>query len=371
LLASSAVASDEQNVTLEEAIAAYQAACEAATATAFDLNVTESLYRYFQPVSAADPNQTLQALSEPKLDSTKKSRQFFQDGKYCVELLDQDGRRIATRAALVVWDKEKEKLFTQADRSGLIRPYTTTMPSPFATNYLTLFMLCDGHVTFSEMLRKRADKATIEQENGLIVLSSMPDPSRNEHYCKFGFRLRLDPAAGFLPRRIDFYMQTKPDEKLLHALSSENELMQFESGVWLPSKTRQTIYLTMQSPAAAAFFGRPSGHRDIVVDLAHSSFDAQVPPDVFKLEFPTGTQVYDQVRQVTYRAGADSRQHYLKSMAKAGALGIEELKRSNPRMTLATVDSRSGSAWLWAGIIFGAVTVAAFLLWSFRKIRAA
>lgn len=306
LASSAAVAAPE--MTLNEAIDTYQAACEAATSTAFDLQITESLYRYFQPMSAQDEGRSPQRLPKPELNFIKKSRQYFQDGKYCIELLEQDGKAVDKRGVVSVWDKETEKLFTQSDRSGLIRPYATTMPSPYATNYLSLFMLCDGRASYAAMLRKRADKATIEQVDGLIVLSSMPDPSRNDHYCKFGFRLRLDPAAGFLPRRIDFYMQTKPDEKLLHALSSENELMQFETGVWLPFKTRQTIYLTMRSPAAAAFFGQPSGHREIVVDLAHSSFDAQVSPDVFTLEFPEGTRVFDQGRQVTYRAGADGRQ---------------------------------------------------------------
>lgn len=369
LASSTAVAAPE--MTLNEAIDAYQAACEAATSTAFDLQITESLYRYFQPMSAQDEGRTPQRLPKPELNFIKKSRQYFQDGKYCIELLEQDGKAVDKRGVVSVWDKETEKLFSRAERGGLIRPYATTMPSPYAINYLSLFMVCDGRASYAGMLRRRADKATIEQEDGLIVLSSMPDLSRNDHYCKWGFRLRLDPEAGFLPRRIELYVQTKEDAEPLLTMSNENDLRKFETGVWLPTKSREVINLTMRSPAAAAFFGQPSGHREIVVDLAHSSFDAQVPPDVFKLEFPTGTQVYDQVRQVTYRAGADSRQHYLKSMAKAGALGIEELKRSNPRMTLATVDSRSGSAWLWAGIIFGAVTVAAFLLWSFRKIRAA
>lgn len=305
LASSTAVAAPE--MTLNEAIDAYQTACEAATATGFDLQITESLYRYFQPMSAQDEGRTPQRLPKPELNFIKKSRQYFQDGKYCIELLEQDGKAIGKREVVSVWDKETEKLYSRSERGGLIRPYATTMPSPYAINYLSLFMVCDGRASYAGMLRRRADKATIEQVDGLIVLSSMPDPSRNDHYCKWGFRLRLDPEAGFLPRRIELYVQTKEDAEPLLTMSNENELMQLETGVWLPTKSREVIYLTMRSPAAAAFFGQPSGHREIVVDLAHSSFDAQVSPDVFKLEFPEGTEVYDQGRQVTYRAGADGR----------------------------------------------------------------
>ncbi len=361
-------------LTVDAALTAYEGACSAIES--FDLTMTTSsglllkkpvgidkkrdsadkaTASSFAEWTPVDPN-------EPGHDLVRVSRQYYSRDKFRNDLVKQNEKVIPDKADTQIWDGAVDRRLDFAQRTGRISGLSRTQSGFFGICYLDLFRYFDGDYTYAKFIRDRMALASVESEGGLVVLSARSDLDSMVRGNPFGVRLFLDPSRSFMPVRIDLTYGDDPIPQSRYT----NDLAEVSPGLWAPVRSRVAVFVRDKE---SKYYGKELGYLLAEVDLPRARFNVDLDSKVFELEFPTGVLVHDDIRNMSYRAGAEKQESYLDQLATQGRLSVDQLRANTPRLREATVVSWHPSRKVLIGV--NAVLLATVVVFSLRTKRRA
>jgi len=352
-----------------EVLAAYETTCEAIPS--FDVYVKESHQTLLAPKDMEKPPAEWEWVAPgPKEQAPTNlglTRQCYSRGRYRMDSLEQRGEKIPEGALTTVWDGGREQFLNSSQSKGRIANTARTFPSPNGICYLNLFRLFDGDQTYAKFIRLRMpDLVTVERRDGRVILTAAPASEKLIRANIFGVRLHLAPEKGFMPVRIDILAPGKQGPRL--DSSYYNELEEVERGQWMPTSCRMAIHIVDEG---SKLIGREKSYYSVTVDKARSRFNMNLEDSLFTLTFPPGTEVNDQIRNVIYHVGAETKSDYLNFLASRGRLGMEELAKSQPPMLRAYESNRSRTFLVWFNVVVVACLLLAGVIRYWRQRRGA
>jgi hypothetical protein len=156
-----------------------------------------------------------------------------------------------------------------------------------------------GNFSVPWLLSKR--KKVIESSetidgNKLTVLFTQggEEESTFRHYS---YKLFIDPALTFLPCRSMAY-RANPGGFLLHSESVVASWKRLQTGEQVPLSIKTTVYSEIPGTV-----GEVRCVAELNVDEQLSTWNQPLPANTFDLEPPDGTQIEDQIKNVTYTKG--------------------------------------------------------------------
>ena len=105
------------------------------------------------------------------------------------------------------------------------------------------------------------------------------------------YRLWLDPAIGFCPRRIEILRSDVTPQTI--------EFLEYKAlgnGVWLPMEIRNKY----QSSSPLAKAGENGSSVEVVMRVSRASVDQTIPDSELRVDFPSGTSVSDRITNTKY-----------------------------------------------------------------------
>lgn len=319
---------ETDSLTLDQVITAYESACQ--SIASFDAVISSTtifeLTREMDKLGGAPGEYRELTSEEKKRNLTVVSRQYFSGGRFRIDTLDWRGQTYLDGNNSAVWNGELAKTLDVSDNSGSISALSVTAPSD-RVNLMTLYRNLLGNVTYLDMIRARSAEAlTLDQDESHVILDVGlevgADPAGNLRHVFF-----FDPDRGFMPARIDLYIKS-PDGPVLDS-RIENELTELEPGLWVPVNSVRTLFVRDDGSKQ---MGVPKIRQEIAVDPERSRFQIELENDIFDIEFPVGTLVYDEVRKTSYRVGSESRSQYLDQLAAQGRMSVAQLSKNKPRL---------------------------------------
>lgn len=364
-------------LTVDTAIAAYEAACSAIES--FDLTITTSsavlLKKPVGPAKARDEHE--KAKDSPRVEWTAVdpgergwnmvlvSRQYYAGGKFRNDLVKQNEKDVPDKADTQVWDGAVDRRLNFAQRTGRVAGASFNMPAFFGIAYLHLFRHFDGDYTYAKFIRDRMSSARVESEGGLIILSARSTPDNLFRGNPFGVRLFLDPSRGFMPARIDLTHGYGDDP--VPQSRYTNELAEVAPGLWAPVRSRVSVFVREKW---SKHYGQEMGFMEVEVDRPRARFNVDLDASAFELKFPAGVMVHDEIRNTSYRAGAEKLDSYLDQLATQGRLSVDQLRANRPPLRAPSVVSWDPVKRLlvWVNLALVA-TVAVFVLRRQRRVE--
>jgi hypothetical protein len=363
---SSALASKPSDLAVETTLAAYEGACRAIES--YDLTMTTSsgllLEKPNQHDKSHDHTNKKQADSTPSewtpvdpnqvhIKTIRISHQYCNREKFRNDLRKQNGVEISEKADTQIWDGGVDRRLDFGRRTGRIISMSRTQSGFFGVCFLDLFRDFDGNYTYARFIRDRMENASVEKEGDLIVLATRSNPTATIRGNPFGVRLFLDPDRGFMPTRIDLTYGDDPIPQSRYT----NELAEVLPGLWAPIRSRVSVFVRDKN---SKYYGQELGYLLAEVDQSRSQFNGDIDPSVFDLTFPAGVMVHDEIRNTSYRAGAEKLDSYLDQLATQGRLSVDQLQAKHPRLRSGTVISESSGRKILIGVnltLFAAVMV--------------
>lgn len=149
------------------------------------------------------------------------------------------------------------------------------------------------------------------------------------------FRTWFDPQHGYLPRRVETWLEARADAEPV--LTSQMEVVRYHEprpGVWVPVEMTFTTFCA----DAGEYLGRPTSVAQVVVDVAKSSWDVPLDDALFVLHFPPGMEVTDAIDELRFIVGEGDDGQSLDLLVKNAVQKqkIEPVSRT-PRLDLAKV----------------------------------
>jgi hypothetical protein len=250
--------------------------------------------------SPKDKKEQIAKLVAAPQVSREKYRQAFRPGKGRVDLLSGT-EGMTSPPHQLVFDQESAKLWRRDSRRADITAATFLTPGPFGTYYRESYATLVGSRSLLACLRQRQN-VKLSMSDGKVVLDASPEPGSNIHYPTWGIKVTVDPRYGFLPAIVEVTNQRlKGDEPAL-AFRREVTRWKMASGVWVPTGLKCTTF--GDDPRRAGFFKEVLNEIEMTVDEENSSWNKEIPEDVFELRLPIGTQVVDAQRGVAYVTGS-------------------------------------------------------------------
>lgn len=127
-----------------------------------------------------------------------------------------------------------------------------------------------------------------------------PVPKNKIDLPDFGFRVTIDSSHGFMPVVLEIIKEVdgKPFTMTKRRITAWKDL---GSGIWAPTRmVSQHFDLDPQWPNT---FGKVHDEVVLQVDLKRSSWNQEIPEDLFDLPLPAGAIVTDFRREVKYVTG--------------------------------------------------------------------
>ena len=114
------------------------------------------------------------------------------------------------------------------------------------------------------------------------------------------FRAWFDPQHGYLPRRVEMWLQGRDGAEPM--LISRMEVVRYhqpQPGVWVPIE----MTFTNLNPEPGPHLGQPASLAHVVVDLEKSHWNGPLSDDLFVLRFPPGVEVTDAIDELRLIVG--------------------------------------------------------------------
>ena len=112
--------------------------------------------------------------------------------------------------------------------------------------------------------------------------------NEGESLKQFEFRVTLDPHHGFLPSKIDSYIQ-RGQEMDLHSEVNVAQFREFKPNLWAPV---EMTYSGFDSHPGINH-GKAVNEYHVVVDTDRSRWASDLESDLFVSSFPAGTRIVD------------------------------------------------------------------------------
>lgn len=277
----------------------------------FDVNMTVERRRLFKRVPSQDGKGQIVSVSADEAAVTDfVFRQVYlkrgngNEAKRRVEQFDpNNGKTISNEA----FDGDILRTFYHSQNSGLIA-WQNEWPSNkpyFPRDYLMFLRPSYLHVSLSALLKW--NRATLKKDGDLLLLDG-PQPPDGQNIPITNFRAWLDPAHGMSVKRfecnqivpkmfrgIDLGGDGKERPRYRFAV---DEFHRIESGIWVPIRVSSTIYAS-RGPRA----GDIHEENVAVVDTENSRWNTSLEDDVFAVDYPPGTRVYNELLSVDIVVG--------------------------------------------------------------------
>lgn len=206
----------------------------------------------------------------------------------------------STTAGKQVFDGARMKYYREDLHNGMISSRrqlpTSAVPDRFTNWYRNV-----GDLTMSEFLEagiiKRISPCDVNGAQGFMVEtvhkgSTEEDPLEQKIY--------FDAEKGFVPVRVETYhVLVSRDQPTLVA-----EVQGFErvsDDIYFPKKARLVRY-TLEGEQQGSP-GRWKVETEIRVEVSDIRVNTELPKDMFELEYPIGTHIYDETLDLAYRKG--------------------------------------------------------------------
>jgi hypothetical protein len=278
----------------------------------FDISaVTTTAELLTQSTSSTDSGESTFRTrgEEEKLAIEVKTRQTWTvDGRRRIDILRVSDSEILDART---FDGEVTRTFDAATRQGSVR---VTEPSqfPFAPQgqrYESLYSEVFGGGTFEELFELRSTERMVRDEAGSLTILSVPE--RTKMYPEYGFKLVIDELHGGLPSEIETLRG-----KNLYSRTSITEFHLLDDKVtWVPVHSLCTFYGAVRlrdNPSERIVL--PVRTVETVIDVVNSSWNREVDAERFKLVFPEGSRVKDDVEGVLFVAGHSEPDKQLKAV---------------------------------------------------------
>lgn len=320
----------------------------------FDVRTTTKSEGYYQYERASDGSVTgpMRQLNPPRVDMYVH-RQVYHDGFRRMETLDPKTGQVEE---ILASNREYDKLLFKSSSTGIVRSSRTSNAWQGRDYEETFRDLYSGGVRIMLVLRERRKWLRVfESDAGRRVIFEVdPKGGPGVTFGGWGFRVTADKSKGFMPNVIETYDVIDGGRVYLSRVT----VTEFKAvdGVVVPVKVKRENLVTEKG---SPFFGRSLRTFSLVVDEKQSSWNRPVPDELFKVAFPTGTKVTDEIRQVAYVTGSADPGDNLDALA-ANAKGlITNIRPAAP-------PTRS---YLWVWITAGCVGVLAvgLLLYWYRR----
>jgi hypothetical protein len=285
--------------------------------TSFDVYVQDTTEYYFSTEKDESGRQARAVTlhSPPIIERTKSRQMFAYNGWRRIEGRDSDTGKDG--GVIVGADNEVERIHFPLRSEGAVRAAGGPSMSD-GSDYFETFRTVTTSIPILVVFREREKEARIRREpSGRVVLEVDPTDVRGMTYGGWGFRVYADPAVNLLPAVIEKYWIIKGKQVLL-SRRTILERKQIAPGVAVPVKS-VTHYFEPEKDSGK--FGEVWKKVDLVVDVARSRWNHPIPQEAFRVPFPAGTRVIDEIRDVAFVTGKPDPGRNLADLA-ANARGL-------------------------------------------------
>jgi len=290
------------------------------------------------------------------------SRQVYKRAKRRLETLPEGGGGGAP-VQVQIWDGELAKAYVaMAHHLNIFTQLRSTAPGLPAADYETSYRDAEHHTPYLETIRGRVG-TKLSYEDGKFVVYT--PPAQGKMYSPYGLRVWLDEQKNFLPVRSEALRDNFGSEYV--AYETEVTLAEVAPGVWAPVKWVFINFpLTLPKPEAGP--RRRTGMSTFIVDMDVSRFNFDVPDSEFTIDVPAGTEVFDEIQDVSYTYGEPNNPAaHLSELVLSGRAAAKELQG---RRLSKSPDIEGHSYRLYALLganALVAVAVACFIVWRARR----
>jgi len=268
-----------------------------------------------------------------------RTRQVYSDNNRRVEVLPESSD---DAVAVLVANLTERRQLSRIDGSGIISAPPTEFDNALCGaygDYLTYFRTIGVYDLCTFVFRARQGVRLRPElgKNGELVLEAAPDADPDAMVLKhdWGFRVWLDPKHGHLPNRIEAYQivgEAGTEKEFPTQSIAVDEFFEFHDSLWAPIRITATEYIFK-----GELIGDPNLEVTALVDTARSRWNIPIPAESFSLEFPSGTQVADLLRKVSYVVGDRNIEKNLERIAVDAADEVGQAQERPSGVTLTAV----------------------------------
>jgi hypothetical protein len=263
-------------------------------------------------LAAAAPQRKLLPNEKPQ-KSEEPYHQVFQKGRGRIDLLETLG---GLPTSTMVYDKEIQKRYYPKASSAII-DQRSSLALAGGKDYRESYRSLISGVPLVACLRERK-KVLLTQptaDTPFVVIEAAPDPGADVTFDKWGFRVSIDPGRGFLPVLTEIFEEVNGQR--LPRIRREITMWKNQGGgLQVPVQTTMRGFITRHEKPE--LIGALSIEQVMQVDQAHSTWNAEIPDNVFEIALPAGTRVTDAVHQVSYVTGKADLGKNLEDLAANG-----------------------------------------------------
>jgi hypothetical protein len=301
--------------------------------------------------------KALNVFPVPKVRSTR-SRQLFSNGWRRIEKVDpKTGELLEVLGA----DNEVERILSNQKFEGIVRRAGMPVGIAYGSDYQETFRSVYGPIQIRQVFHERIKEMRVRREgegSRYLVLEVDPTPKRGITYGGWGYRVYADTAANLLPAIIETF-DMKDGERFLTARMTVRERKKIAPGVEVPVRA-VTEYFGIVKELGK--YQQVAATVELTVDVARSRWNEPIAEEAFRVPFPAGLKVLDEIHDMAYVTGKADPGRNLDDLA-ANARGlITNIRPALPRPSY---------AWLWWLAVAAGGGLAALLGFFFYRRRTA
>jgi hypothetical protein len=337
-------------------------ALEAAIGTvrSFEVHVHVRGEGYFADNIVTENGKPVIENGKPKLESSVSSkttmahsRQLFSRGwRKIVKLNPQSGEP----SEILGSDNELERIHFLSSNRGSIRR-AGGRGIGWGQDYQETFRtLCDG-VPIILVFRERIKNVRVSREGPYVVFEVDP---KGITYAGWGFRVYADPRVNFLPAKTEAF-QDRDGERQLMARMTVMERKKVGT-VEVPVRAVTEFFsCNKESPK----YQHVHSKYELKVNVAESRWNEAIAEETFRVPFPAGIYVIDEIRDVAFVVGKPDPGKNLEELARNSKILAKNIRPVFPPPT------RNWAWWIVGGTSAGVVLLAlvAFLIYRRRSTR--
>jgi hypothetical protein len=229
----------------------------------------------------------LTVFSPPRV-SWSQSRQLYSRGWRRVEKFDPNtGQPVEVYGA----DNETERILFVRDQQGVVRR-AGSKGMDWGKDYQETFRTLLNGLPTMHVFRGRTKPATVWREDRYTVIEI--EPGLGNSYGNWGFRVFADPSAKFFPAKTESY-RIRDGEQFLLSRMTVTERKQIGPDLEVPIKAMTEFFCTLKGSERYQQVMRKD---ELIVDVARSQWNQPIADDAFRVAFPSGLLVNDQIRDL-------------------------------------------------------------------------
>jgi len=348
-------AGNEEPRPMQEATAlvdALQAAID--VVKTFDVQVKARWEWFLDEKPGKDGKPTFVPVTEP-YERKALSRQMYSKGWRRIEKMDPETGEVLQ---IMGADLNVMRFHFKKEHTGRISRAGGDA-TQIGTDYQELFRSLVGDFDIPKMLRERLELGRVWREgpgDRLVVFEVPPTRKPGVSFGAWGYRVFADTGNQFLPCVIETF-EIREGVTALRTRRTIKERKSIAPGVSVPTKAVIDAFVLDRRPE---FFQKKYSQLEVTVDVARSRWNEPIPEEVFRVPFPAGLSVHDEIRDVAFIVGKADPGRNLDDLA-GNARGI--IRNVRPQL------SRPSNAWVWwlvGGMGVGLAGLAGLYYWRRR-----